>query len=145
MLAAFERPRTERGVTADTLGIGEGLTFSSFSFTAGTDPRNFGSGPITFSGDLTGFVFFPLGCEKTLTCIDVGAQVFNLHVSGSGIGMASGYELGEGEDGILEFRYTFHGIATGTVLTTVPEPSSLLLLSSGLTGLAAIRRWRANK
>jgi hypothetical protein len=124
---------TVGGVTADTL-TGAGLIFSGFSFTAGTNPNNFGSGPVTFTGDLTGYIFLPLGCEKTSTCTDVGPQVFHLHLSGSGTGMASGEVIGQGQDGIFGFDYTFHGTAT-----TVPEPSSLLLLSSGLTGFAAIR------
>jgi hypothetical protein len=44
---------TVGGITAYTL-VGS-LFFSGTSFTAGTDPHNFGSGPITFWGDLTGF------------------------------------------------------------------------------------------
>lgn len=142
---------TVGGVTADTLGgaFGEGLIFSSFSFTAGTNPNNFGGGPVTFTGDLTGYVFSPLGCEQTQTCTDVGPQVFDLHLTGSGVATTSGEFVGPGEDGIEQIIYTFHGTATGTVTSVVPEPSSLLLLSSGLTGLAAIRRWhllrRVNK
>jgi hypothetical protein len=135
---------TVGGVKADTLGSPGGLIFSGFSFTAGTNPNNFGSGPVTFTGDLTGFVFVPLGCENTQTCTAVGPQVFHLHLSGSGTGRASGDVIGQGQDGIREFDYTFHGTAT-----TVPEPSSLLLLSSGLAGFAAIRwwhlRWPVNK
>lgn len=126
------------GVKAYTLGggPGAGLIFSGFSFTAGTNPNNFGSGSVTFTGDLRGFVFLPLGCESTDNCTGYGPQVFHLHLSGSGTGTASGDFLGEGLDGIRQFDYTFHGTAT-----TVPEPSSLLLLGSGLTGFAAIRRW----
>lgn len=143
---------TVGGVTADTLGAltyGEGLTFSSFSFTAGTNPKNFGSGPVTFTGHLTGYIFYPPGCEQTQTCTAVGPQVFDLQLSGSGIGTASGEFWGPGQDGIEQFDYTFHGTVTGSVTSVVPEPSSLLLLGSGLTAFAAIRRWhmlrRVNK
>ena len=127
---------TVGSVKADTLGSLGGLIFSGFSFTAGSNPNNFGSGPVTFTGDLTGFVFLPLGCGNTQSCTAVGPQVFHLHLNGSGTGTAFGEVIGQGQDGIFEFDYTFHGTAT-----TVPEPSSLLFLSSGLAGLAALKRW----
>lgn len=126
---------TVGGVTAyDLVG---GLTFSSFSFTAGP---NIGSGPVTFTGDLTGYVFLPLGCEaQPGSCTAVGPQVFHLQLSGSGTGTTNGLAPPDGPDVILGVDYTFSGTAT----TVTPEPSSLLLLSSGLIGLAAIRRWHS--
>jgi len=126
---------TVGGVTASTL-MG-GLTFSDFSFTAGTD-NPLGSGPVTFTGDLTGYVFLPLGCEGQPpgSCTALGPQVFDLQLSGSGTGTATGIANPDGFDVITSLDYTFNGTAT-----TVPEPSSLLLLSSSLIGFAAIRRW----
>ena len=125
---------TVGSITAYSLG--GGLLFSSSSFTAG-GPNNFGSGPVTFTGDLTGFVFLPLGCEESRTCTDFGPQVFHLHLSGTGIVTASGEDLGNGNDGIFLLTYNFRGTAT-----TTPEPASLLLVSSGLAGLAVLGRWR---
>jgi hypothetical protein len=126
---------TVGGVKADIFGSGQGLTFSGFSFTAGTDSP-FGSGPMTFTGDLTGYVFDPPGCEVGVSCTGVGPQVFDLQLSGSGTGTATGIPRQDGTDLIIEYNYTFSGMAT-----TAPEPSSLLLLSSGLIALVAIRRW----
>jgi hypothetical protein len=139
---------TVGGVTAYTLGatFGDGgLTFSSFSFAGENnlsgEPVNFtGSGPVTFTGGLKGYDFVPLGCEAQHqfgSCTDLGPQVFDLQLSGSGAGTATGTETSDGMAHIFFFDYTFSGTAT-----TVPEPSSLLLLSSGLVGFAAIRRWQ---
>ena len=122
---------TVGGVKADTL-VG-GLTFSPFSFTA--DPNVDGSGSVMVTGDLTGFVFDPPGCEVSVSCTGVGPQVFDLQISGSGTGTAIGGGLPDAPFVVHGDQYTFSGTAT-----TAPEPSSLLLLSSGLLGFAAIRR-----
>ena len=128
---------TVGGIRASTLT--GGLIFSGSSFTAG-DPPKVGSGPVTFTGDLTGFVFLPLGCENTGNCTSLGPQVFHLHLSGSGIVTAVGEDEGLGTDGIFVVNYQFQGTAT-----TVPEPSSLVLVISGLTGVAGMRRWRLRR
>jgi len=117
---------TVGGVTADTL-VGE-LTFSSFSFTPEPDVDN--NGPVTVTGDITGCVDAIGSCAT-----DIGAQVFHLQISGSGTGSVGGIPAGE-DVPIHGVQYTFSGTAT-----TAPEPSSLLLLSSGLIVFAAIRRW----
>jgi hypothetical protein len=71
---------TVGGVKADTLGFGEGLIFSGFSFTGGTNPNNFGSGLVTFSGDLTGYIFSRSAASRRRPA--VGPEVFKLHLGG---------------------------------------------------------------
>jgi hypothetical protein len=122
---------TVGGVKADTL-LGA-LTFSSFSFIA--DPDAISAPPVTVTGDLMGYVFLPLGCEADFSCTAVGPQVFDLQISGSGTATFS--DSPRAPLVIHGFEFTFSGTAT----TVTPEPSSLVLLSSGLIGLAAIRRW----
>ncbi len=126
---------TVNGVTADTLT--GGLIFSASKFIAGTNPLNVGTGPVTFAGNLTGFVFLPLGCEQTLTCNAFGPEVFHLHITGTGTVTASGEDIGGGQDAIYSLRYAIQGTAT-----TVPEPSSWLLAVSGLGALAGAWRRR---
>ena|SRR5215475_838976 len=116
---------TVGGVTADIL-VGA-LTFSSFSFTAENVGDN--SGPVTVTGDIAGYDFLP-------GTMEIGPQVFDLQISGSGTGTASGAGLPDAPFVVHGDQYKFSGTAT-----TAPEPSSLLLLSSGLLGFAAIRRW----
>ena len=76
--------------------FGRGLTFSSLSFTAGTNLDNFsfGSGSVTFAGDLTGYVFPPLGCETqaagirqpVLRCLTLSSAAVALEQSLTSVG-----------------------------------------------------------
>jgi hypothetical protein len=70
--------------------------FSGSSFPTGPGPSNFGSGPVTFNAQLTGFVFLPLGCENSPPCTSVGPEVFQLDLSGTGTVTAFGEDIGIG-------------------------------------------------
>jgi hypothetical protein len=130
---------TVGSITAYSLGFDGGLIFSNSVIKLSSNPDNLGTGPVTFTGDLRGFVFLPLGCEKTFTCTEQGPEVFHLHLRGTGTVTASG-EIGQQFTDITRLDYNFHGIAT-----TTPEPWSLLLVSSGLAGLAGLRGWRLRR
>jgi PEP-CTERM motif len=127
------------GITAYSLGFDGGLFFSNSIIKLSSDPNNLGTGPVTFTGDIRGFVFLPLGCEKTFTCTEQGPEVFHIHLRGTGTVTASGEIFTESTD-ITRLDYNFHGVAT-----TTPEPSSLLLVGSGLAGLAGLSRWRLRR
>jgi len=136
---------TVHGVTAYSLT--GSITFSDSSFPTGPATNQYGiigSGPVTFYGQLTGFVFWPLGCESTNTCIGLGPAVFNLDLSGAGTVTASGVNSGINAL-IYEVDYSFNGTGTATLTPVVPEPSCILLVSSGLAGLAGVRRRRLQR
>jgi hypothetical protein len=117
------------GVTAEA--VRGSLLFSGTSFTVTGTEDELGSGPVTFTGELMGFRLSPSG--------GLGPMVFDLILSGTGTVTALGQDIGGGQVGIDQFHYNFTGTASGTV-ATVPEPSSLLLVSSGLAGIGWIRR-----
>jgi hypothetical protein len=129
---------TVNGVTAYALsGI---INFSPSSFFAPWNP-NEGfrrKGRVTYTGFLEGFVFLPLGCELSGGCQTLGPEVFNISLSGTGTVTASGL-FGDGEYDFLQVSYAFNNSPN-----PVPEPSSFLLVGSGLAGLAGLWRRRAN-
>jgi hypothetical protein len=114
-----------------------GSLFFSESFLSVTGTADeVGSGPVTFTSEIQGFRLLPGG--------GLGQMVFDLVLSGSGTVTALG-DVFEGQVSINQLQYNFTGTASGTVLTTVPEPSSVLLVSSGLAGLGWMRRRRRSR
>lgn len=102
--------------------------FNAFS-SASVDP---GSGvsplePFTFSGELLGY---PGGSDAA-----GGAPLFYTQLTGSGFARAHFTDLGGGQFSADDITYEFSAPAAAT-----PEPGSLLLLGSGLAGLARLRR-----
>ena len=122
---------TVNGVTAYALT--GSIDFSPSFFFAPAHPNGqfTGTGHVTFSGYLQGFVFLPLGCETSGNCESLGPQVFDIFLSGSGTVTTTGVFLGEGTNGFFQVNYDFNSSPT-----PVPEPSGLLLFGSGLAGLA---------
>jgi hypothetical protein len=131
---AFSHPffsgGTVNGIRADTL-VG-GIEFSSSSIIGGSDPQSFGTGPITFTGEIEGFLFSPLVGGV------LGPQVFDLDLHGTGTVTASGHEVAPGVFGVFDVNYQYSGTAS-----TVPEPSSIWLIGGGLAGLLGLRRRKA--
>jgi len=127
---------TFNGLTADTLG--GGLVFSGTSFVLSSDENSPGSGPVSFSGEVGGAMFSPVGCETTPTsptCQFI--QLFAFHVKGTGIITLSGELAGDnGLFDVLAASYTFSGTTA-----VVPEPSTLLMFVAGIPAVLGTR-WR---
>lgn len=85
--------------------------------------------PLTISGEVAGFEL--LNCNVQCT---VGPEVFDLKIVGQGTGAYQMSETGL----ITGVSATFTG--TATPVSTVPEPTSLLLMTSGLTGVVLARK-----
>ena len=87
--------------------------------------------PLTISGQIRGFEL--LNCKGGFGCT-LGPQVFDLRIGGQGTGefqmSATGLILG------VSASYT----GTATAVSTVPEPISLLLMSSGIAAIGLARK-----
>jgi hypothetical protein len=106
-----------------------GLTFSAPAVVWNGQPvMNL---PLTISGQIIGFEL--LNCNQGLGCT-LGPNVFDLNIAGKGTGefqmSATGLILG------VSANYT----GTATPVSTIPEPISLLLVSSGIAAIGLARK-----
>jgi hypothetical protein len=125
--------------------IRNGDTYSDVSFT-GTG--TFVTSPVVISGTgafslQTPFLF--QGSFDVFSTSDPFTRLFALNLAGSGTAIGSFMEapqLGEGLISVLGegLRYNFEDLQT----SPVPEPTSLLLVSTGVGGLM-LRCWRARR
>ena len=87
--------------------------------------------PMTVSGAIVGYQL--LNCNSNGADCTLGPQVFSLQVAGTGTGVFNMYPADASLGVILCVSANFTGTATSA--TTVPEPVSLVLTSTGLLGM----------
>jgi hypothetical protein len=87
--------------------------------------------PLTISGQILGFEL--LNCNDGVGCT-LGPEVFDLKITGQGTGQ---FQIGS-SGLIYGVSATYTG--TATPVQTVPEPTSLLLMSSGVAAMGLARK-----
>ena len=87
--------------------------------------------PLTISGQIIGFEL--LNCTNLVGCT-LGPQVFDLKITGQGTGQFQITPAGL----VLGVSATYTG--TATPVQTVPEPTSFLLMSSGVAAMGLARK-----
>ena len=88
--------------------------------------------PLTFKGTIVGYKL--VNCSGNVDC-SLGPKVFSLHISGQGTGDFFMSDMGV----IRGVSATLTGRAS-----VVPEPTSILLMGSGLAGIALAKRSKRN-
>lgn len=92
--------------------------------------------PMTVSGTIVGYQL--LNCNSDGADCTLGPQVFSLQVAGIGTGVFNMYPADASLGVVLGVSANFTG--TVTSVTTVPEPVSLVLTSTGLLGMLIRKR-----
>lgn len=114
------------------------ISFGSTSFSGNTNTLTFvsdGTGGADSRAD-TDISSFAGAAGRFQELIETGPEANNMaSVTDSGGSINAGAPANGGS-----VTYTF--ISDGTATSPVPDPTSLLLLGSGLAGLAGWRRWR---
>lgn len=110
------------------------ITFSGSAVWSGQSTMNV---PLSISGVIAGFEL--LNCENPGAGCTLGPQVFDLKIVGQGTGQ---FQIGQScvNGRCLITGVTANFMGTATPVSTVPEPISLLLMSSGIAGIALARR-----
>ena len=109
--------------------------------------------PIYSLGAGDGFSFFMLTIDETETPVtDKSNGLQSLWLTGSALAMAPGYEntigywtFGLSKEMPYETQYSWQGSFSSAPPPVVPEPTTMLLLGTGLLGIAALARRNSKK
>ncbi|MBZ5631996.1 MAG: hypothetical protein LAO55_02605 [Acidobacteriia bacterium] len=132
-----------------------GATLAFLDSTASVNENSFGAVSLTVSADGSFFDFSLLGCVTTGSGCLVGNQLavnFKIptamlnsqNVAAQSIPALTPLDLLE-DDGVTDIQGTVDTYSYAGAVSTVPEPSSALLLGCALAGLVAVNRMQMKK